>query len=493
MKLIVLLLLLVHVISSLDIIPKNIEGTQDLKIGLTDKQLAIQRWLASLTFLNLEDAPDGDGWNDYLTLEENPSQVSNDALRYQLAHIAYSAVALGYYKTPAYMELTRNILKDSIERMINWKVWAYVKLYWSNEKTYPDPVIHQNIMYSGHLAAMIALYESITGDFTYTTNGWDFITEDGSIKIHYTAPELMQVIYDQEESDYTGGVACEPNGRFIICNNFQKIGFTLYDKLHQTNYTDMGHKWREFIFREGLLPFWSSNGDRYLKIVQADYPPIRFWLPLGAAGNDAWGLSFMLPWMLNSDGNRDWVCQGWKLLHGTRMWRVDEFGFSYLSDEFVGHKFAFDDQFTTAFYPIVERQCLDWANSTNINEKTTSVYWHFEKSFGWRKSPRNDDVFDAYLYDTGKGFRIMETSMLLLSMIINANHTLWEIYNTPFYRAHNGEPILEHVDYPNVMVSYAEYFPSTSTLRFVVKSNDNNQCRKNQVLKCSNIFNTSFY
>jgi hypothetical protein len=93
--------------------------------------------------------PSGDGWADYYTYEEYPSQMSNEALRYQLAHLAYSSVAFGYYKTPAYPELTVSILKDLVQvctlgflshncqRMIHWKVWDYVKLYWKDQPTYP--------------------------------------------------------------------------------------------------------------------------------------------------------------------------------------------------------------------------------------------------------------------------------------------------------------------------------------------------------------------
>jgi hypothetical protein len=75
-------------------------------------------------------------------------------------------------------------------------------------------------MYSAHLAQMIALYESISGDMTYSTNGWDFIW-DNQTKIHYTTQQLNQVIWNQMNSDPTGGVCCEPGVIFTPCNEHQ--------------------------------------------------------------------------------------------------------------------------------------------------------------------------------------------------------------------------------------------------------------------------------
>jgi hypothetical protein len=75
-------------------------------------------------------------------------------------------------------------------------------------------------------------------------------------------------------ADYTGGVCCEPHGIFIICNNFQHNAFVLYDQIHNTTFSKLNEKWRNFLIQEGRLPEIFSNGDRYLRIVQANYPPI---------------------------------------------------------------------------------------------------------------------------------------------------------------------------------------------------------------------------
>ena len=87
-----------------------------------------------------------------------------------------------------------------IERLLQRRAWEYIEMYWKNQPTFPDPVVFENIMYSAHVAQMIALYESITGDTKYDTAGFDFVWSKDKV-IHYTARKLMQVMYDQVASD----------------------------------------------------------------------------------------------------------------------------------------------------------------------------------------------------------------------------------------------------------------------------------------------------
>ena len=40
-------------------------------------------------------------------------------------------------------------------------------------------------MYTGHLLQLLALYETLTGDTRYWTDGWDFVWTDGR-RVQYT-------------------------------------------------------------------------------------------------------------------------------------------------------------------------------------------------------------------------------------------------------------------------------------------------------------------
>lgn len=79
--------------------------------------------------------------------------LGNTCIRYEIAGLAYAAAVLAY-KTPAYTQVTEQILYNSILRMTKKEVWQYVELFddFKEQPTYPDPVAYKNIMYSGHLA-----------------------------------------------------------------------------------------------------------------------------------------------------------------------------------------------------------------------------------------------------------------------------------------------------------------------------------------------------
>ena len=118
------------------------------EIGLTDKQLGIQRWFAQLSFLQGDSS--WNGWGESLN---DTDCDGNTCIRYEIAGLAYSGGVLAH-KTPAYTQLSEAILYDSINRMINKLVWQYIELFddFKSQSTYPDPVAYKNIMYSGHLA-----------------------------------------------------------------------------------------------------------------------------------------------------------------------------------------------------------------------------------------------------------------------------------------------------------------------------------------------------
>ncbi len=50
--LVIVVVLLIQLSDALNIKPNSIEGTENIPLAFTDKQLGIQRYLASLTFLN---------------------------------------------------------------------------------------------------------------------------------------------------------------------------------------------------------------------------------------------------------------------------------------------------------------------------------------------------------------------------------------------------------------------------------------------------------
>ncbi|CAF1257316.1 unnamed protein product, partial [Rotaria sordida] len=168
---------------------------------LSEKELKLIRFISYLTYMQTTTT----------TTTTTTNLTWNGSIRYSLAHIGYTAAALAY-RTPNYLELAIKILKDSIERMLNIKVWGYIDRYWKNVHTFPDPVCHENIMYSSHLLQLLTLYESLSGDFTYDIDGFDFIWDkdnDRITKIHYNTTKLAYAIYYQMNEESSAGVSCE--------------------------------------------------------------------------------------------------------------------------------------------------------------------------------------------------------------------------------------------------------------------------------------------
>jgi hypothetical protein len=156
---------------SLFIQSKNLKGIKSI-IGLTEKQLAIQRWFAQLTYLpNQIDLKkrekerkrqaataaaaddDDDEWKGWGEAVKDIHCDGNTCIRYEISGLFYG-VAILATKTPAYRQVTSAIMFNAIERMISKTVWEYIEIFddFKSQPSYPDPVAYKNIMYSGHLA-----------------------------------------------------------------------------------------------------------------------------------------------------------------------------------------------------------------------------------------------------------------------------------------------------------------------------------------------------
>ncbi|CAF2896587.1 unnamed protein product [Rotaria sp. Silwood2] len=402
-------------------------------------------------------------WNGWEKNYDGP-QLDLGSIRYTLAHIGYTAAALAY-RTPNYRELTLKILKDSIERMLKIKVWGYIDHYWKNVPTFPDPVCHENIMYSGHLLQLLTLYESISGDFTYDIDGFDFIwdkDEDQITKIHYNTTKLAYAIYYQMYEESSAGVSCEPEWVYTICQNHPHIGFKLYDIVRngKTNFSRISSKWKDFLIKYALedIPFFKEN--RYFKMLY--YRPTHTWIPYFAAtGNDGWVLAWMSSWF-DQNETSNFICDGWKIMYKNRYWKPSENhtlpGCFLDSGGYIGDRMQFNKWLATSFYPIVEKQC-----SIEVTEKLNCTYSWFDNNFGTFLDTDNDGYFESYYYETNTMFSNWATTNVLLSLLMgengyNARGFLRNIYNTRFYQKFlDHEPEVLSVEYPLVRVTRAQY------------------------------------
>jgi hypothetical protein len=212
---------------------------------LDDKALGHLRHI-----VNLSRQIPGD-WSDMGPYD--PSQEGDDAYRYQLAYMSYVLGLAQYHHTPAYRELWRDTMARLITKMMRWEVWGYWELTSRGSKVldpdltklgdgWIDPVMRQNVMYSGHLLMMVGLYDMLYRDGRFDAPGaltFQFrpvFRGMGPEDFPYDHSKLTRTIYAEFERNDFIGCECEPNGIFVYCNQFPILGFMHYDHTHGTDF-----------------------------------------------------------------------------------------------------------------------------------------------------------------------------------------------------------------------------------------------------------------
>ncbi|KAK3627284.1 hypothetical protein LTR56_019290 [Elasticomyces elasticus] len=142
--------------------------------SLTNEQVGHIRHIHNLSLLL-------DGQWTHMGAQE-PRQEFLDAYRYQLATMAYTISVTHYHRQPLLRSVYKALLRKLIHKMLCRDVWAY----WFNTslggvRTDPsltvlrapwaDPIVRENIMYSGHLLLMVSLYAMLFDDDEFEKEG----------------------------------------------------------------------------------------------------------------------------------------------------------------------------------------------------------------------------------------------------------------------------------------------------------------------------------
>jgi len=146
-----------------------------------------------------------------------------------VAYMTYALSLTQYHHTPAYRELSSDTISRLIGKMMRWEVWGY----WENAmgEGWIDPVISQNVMYSGHLLMMVGFYDMFYRDGRFDAPGsltFQFrpvFRGIGPENFPYSHGKLAEVVFAEFERNDFIGCEFEPNGIFVCCNQFPIIGF----------------------------------------------------------------------------------------------------------------------------------------------------------------------------------------------------------------------------------------------------------------------------
>lgn len=254
-------------------------------VPLTDDERAALRWLDHVTG-PLPPDEERDWW------DVGGSQHGLFAKRYHIAFCGYAAAALGWRGGEAERTAAARILGRCIERYVRPDVWGYAmsKSYWGRKPWAPDPCFRENVMYTGHLLQLLALYETFSGDTRYWTKGWDFVWKDGRA-VHYDVRRLIDVTVRQMRDGPTGGVTCEPGLLFFPCNNHPHIALRLFSALGHGDWSADARRWEKWALSHYPRPAFGGGA---LRLVYHARSGLFF--PRGHNGLDGWSLLWYEPW-----------------------------------------------------------------------------------------------------------------------------------------------------------------------------------------------------
>lgn len=258
---------------------------------LTPLELDFQRWFSSITW----QLPD-ERWEEHWNV--GGRQYGLTSIRYHAAFVGYAAATIGM-RTPAYPGLTRKIIRNTIERLLDNRAWEYSAHYW--KESADDPSARENIMYTGHLLHLLALYEAWTGDDHYRREGFNFVR---NAPVHHNTLSLAEGIARQIRANPSGGVACEPGLIFFPCNDHPQAALLLLEKMGLGDWKEERRKWE----RWALASYRARLGDGLFRLFY--HQPTRAFCPVGLPGGDGWSLLWYAPWAEREESARELWQQG---------------------------------------------------------------------------------------------------------------------------------------------------------------------------------------
>lgn len=179
-----------------------------------------------------------DRWDGFFFVR--PEQFREGAVRYQLNFVSYAAAMYAYTRTPAFTGYLAEAQRNMIERMTHKPVWSYWSLenLWGNLRWNPDPVVDDNVMYSGYLGLMLGLYETHTGDRRYHEPGCLELRWSRRTSYHHDFGSVTEALVDNFARSRTGQFPCEPNWIYPMCNTFGVNSLLVYDRLQSTRHAE---------------------------------------------------------------------------------------------------------------------------------------------------------------------------------------------------------------------------------------------------------------
>ena len=178
-------------------------------------------------------------------------------VRYQLNYLGWALApyAVNYVpNAPRQIELAmRNLVHKQTDLRV-WRYWRTLNLI-GNLDGNPDPLVRDNIMFSGFTGDQINLYEAATGSTVFDEPGsLTFVWEDGRT-FAYDHHSWMEALHRNFERSKMTFFPCEPGWAFAACNTIGAQALLGHDRLHGTSlWPSIEQRWRATLEDEYLLP-----------------------------------------------------------------------------------------------------------------------------------------------------------------------------------------------------------------------------------------------
>jgi Linalool dehydratase/isomerase len=216
-------------LATIDLPEGPIFGSQPIGVGpeLTEDDLAVERWFLNLALQPI-DRFDGFSYVD---------QYQFAAIRYQLNYLQYALAMAQYTRTPAFHGYLSEAQRNLIDKMTIRSVWSYWRLenMWGNLRYAVDPIVRDNIMFSGYLGYMLGLYESTTGDQRYDAPGALSFRWSGHEAFEHDHGSIHEALAENFSRSPFTYFPCEPNWIYNDCNQMGMVSLKVHDRLHGTN------------------------------------------------------------------------------------------------------------------------------------------------------------------------------------------------------------------------------------------------------------------
>ena len=362
-------------------------GTPKEGKSLADDERAALRWLDHVTG-KLSPKEEKEWW------DIGGTQHGLFAKRYNIAFCGYAAAMLGMRGDESQRRTAGRILGNCVERCLKKEVWAYSmsRNYWGRKPWAPDPCYRENVMYTGHLLQLMALYETFTGDRRYWTNGFDFVWSEKK-RVHYDLKKLIDVTVFQMRNGPNGGITCEPGLMFFPCNNHPHIALALFARLGHGDWTKDARRWEKWALAHYAEPLFGGGA---LKLVYHVRSGIFY--PMGNGGLDGWSLLWYEPWA----ADRRTALGLWRAVAGNIRWDELDTKPDASKEEFsCCNPVDIPPVVTASFLAAAARACDDAATAERL-EKVADRFLARRDGF--------------YFLDAGREWRIGATANRIIAL-----------------------------------------------------------------------------